>query len=329
MKFKRSMFIGSSSEGLEIAEAVKSKMESYLNVTIWNEKNVFGLNQSTLDSLLRTVSMYDFALLILTPDDIVEFRHEKVIAPRDNVIFELGLFFGRLGPRHAFILCEEDTKILSDFKGITITKFRRDSTKGDLNTAVTAACDEILTAITENQNYSEIGFLPSTALAIGYFENFLFKIHTALLRKEYKIVINKKQIDINPDSFIFTIVIPNSLDFFKQKNIEGKVAEKNLHQICVKTPTRHFPFYVKGDIDSNNNILEIYDLPTTLLSSRKAIDLILYKPYIGLSPDHKHLEKREIQNFQMTLEWLIQENLPSFYNKTIRFEKPSCLDRKT
>ena len=103
--FKPSIFIGSSSEGLEIVEIVKEYFEKEAEVTIWNQ-DVFKLNQSGLESLLRAINVHDFAILILTPDDVITSRGISSSAPRDNVIFEYGLFLGRLGPNRAFIIFE-------------------------------------------------------------------------------------------------------------------------------------------------------------------------------------------------------------------------------
>ena len=70
---KPSIFIGSSSESLEIAEIVKKIFETEAEVRIWNE-DVFKLNQSGLESLLREINFNDFAILILTPDDVINIR---------------------------------------------------------------------------------------------------------------------------------------------------------------------------------------------------------------------------------------------------------------
>jgi hypothetical protein len=338
MGVKHSVFISSSSEGLEVAKAVKSQLEDPdLDVTIWNEREggqkVFQLNQSALDSLLRAASMYDFAVLILTLDDLQKSRQKNYKVPRDNVIFELGLFFGRLGPRHAFILCEEGAKVLSDFKGITISKFTKPLIEKDLNIAITSACNEIRDAIKEHREYSELGVLPSTALAIGYYENFISKIHEALLSYDYVIKdggivkIDGTQMDQRPDSFVFTIVIPDSINFFEEGSLTDTVKTKKLNEIQVHTGTRDFSFYVKGEINTKEKVLRLYDFPTTLLSSRKSVELLLSEPFIGLSKDQEKLESREIQNFRMTLENLIKKNLQSSYNeKRIQFEEPSCLN---
>ncbi len=40
---------------------------------------------------------FDFAVLILSGDDQVQMRQQQFDVPRDNLIFELGLFIGVFG----------------------------------------------------------------------------------------------------------------------------------------------------------------------------------------------------------------------------------------
>ena len=51
----------------------------------------------SLDSLLKAGSMFDFGILVATKDDKTKSRDKGFETPRDNVIFEFGLFMGRLG----------------------------------------------------------------------------------------------------------------------------------------------------------------------------------------------------------------------------------------
>jgi predicted nucleotide-binding protein len=86
-----SAFIGSSSEGLRIAQHIKALLINDAEVTIWHE-GVFGLNQGTFEGLLDALESFDFAILVLTPDDLIESRKRSSQSPRDNVLFECGLF---------------------------------------------------------------------------------------------------------------------------------------------------------------------------------------------------------------------------------------------
>jgi hypothetical protein len=83
-----SMFVGSSTEGLKIAKALQVLLDHVCEVTIWSH-GVFGLSQGTLESLVNALEEYDFAVLVLTADDLVTSRDAEFVAPRDNVLFEL------------------------------------------------------------------------------------------------------------------------------------------------------------------------------------------------------------------------------------------------
>src|SRR5258708_21849425 len=98
---KRKIFIGSSSEELPLAELAKAQLSHDFDVTIWNDNlwdtAVFRLNQNFLSDLLKASLQFDFGILLGTTDDKVEYRGKAALQPRDNVLFELGLFIGRLG----------------------------------------------------------------------------------------------------------------------------------------------------------------------------------------------------------------------------------------
>jgi predicted nucleotide-binding protein len=140
------LFIGSSKEGLPIAEALKQSLESDLVVEIWNQGTVFGLGDSTLEALEAAVLAYDFGLFVFTPDDQLNSRGEVKAVARDNVIFELGLFVGKLTRRRAFVLRPTGSTIAlpSDLAGITTAAYEcgQVGTSGYLN----SACDQIRAA---------------------------------------------------------------------------------------------------------------------------------------------------------------------------------------
>lgn len=90
------VFIGSSSEGKRVAEALQEGLLLDSEVDMWNQ-GVFTPGQYALDSLTEQARKSDFAVLVATADDISESRGSTTPAPRDNVILELGLFIGALG----------------------------------------------------------------------------------------------------------------------------------------------------------------------------------------------------------------------------------------
>lgn len=98
---KPRIFIGSSSEALNIAYAIQSNLEYDATVTVWTQ-NIFQLSSNSLDDLLNALENFDFGLFIFKPDDITLMRSNNYNVVRDNVIFELGLFFGKLGKGRVF-----------------------------------------------------------------------------------------------------------------------------------------------------------------------------------------------------------------------------------
>ncbi len=88
---KPSIFIGSSSEALSLAKAIKRELSTNYHVEIWSE-HLFELGEDTLNNLLRFIQCYDFAIFVVTGDDFSKSRGKNTKSPRDNVIFELGLF---------------------------------------------------------------------------------------------------------------------------------------------------------------------------------------------------------------------------------------------
>jgi hypothetical protein len=139
------MFIGSSTEGLSIARALHAELEHDVDPTVWNQ-GVFGLSQSGLEALENQARTFDFAVLVLTPDDLLTKRGDLGKAPRDNVLLEVGLFIGALGRHRVFLVsCRDDVLDLpSDLDGITRAQFNR---RPDVRAAIGPAATSIRTAI--------------------------------------------------------------------------------------------------------------------------------------------------------------------------------------
>lgn len=122
--FRPSVFIGSSSEGLAVAQSLRAQLKDDAEITIW-DSGVFGPGQGTLESLVNALDDFDFAILVLTPDDVIESRNQIYQSPRDNVLFECGLLMGRLGRSRTFVVYDRDQniKLPSDLAGITLTPY--------------------------------------------------------------------------------------------------------------------------------------------------------------------------------------------------------------
>jgi len=142
------VFIGSSSEGLDIAREVELQLVNDAVVNLWTN-GIFVLGEGTLESLMNSLDNFDFAIMVLSPDDLLETRGQSYASPRDNVLFELGLFMGRLGRKRTIILSEEgaDLKLPSDLAGITRATYRRGANHLPVSVAVSPACTRMIQAI--------------------------------------------------------------------------------------------------------------------------------------------------------------------------------------
>jgi hypothetical protein len=136
------IFIGSSSEALPIAGAINAYFDRIGRTRLWNQ-GVFGLGRGNLENLVATAESVDFAILVLTGEDTVHSRGVDQPSPRDNVLFELGLFMGKLGRDRTFIAADRSNppKIPSDLAGIMFVDFEPD--KDNMRASVSAACFDI------------------------------------------------------------------------------------------------------------------------------------------------------------------------------------------
>ena len=144
------LFVGSSKESLPIARAVQSNLDyDDFVVRLWTD-GVFGASQFPIIELEKQIQEADFALLVLGPDDEVLSRNEKSAAPRDNVIFELGLFVGALSHERTFMIIPRgcDIKIPTDLLGLTPMNYKPGDPK-DIASSLGPACEQLRRTISE------------------------------------------------------------------------------------------------------------------------------------------------------------------------------------
>jgi CRP/FNR family cyclic AMP-dependent transcriptional regulator len=119
------LFIISSSEALPVATELRTQLEHHVFSTIWND-GVFFAGGYPLEALEKAVSESDFAVAIAQPDDVVRSRKKMQPTLRDNVLFELGLFMGKL-TRHRAILVHPrmaSLRLPSDLHGLTLLSYK-------------------------------------------------------------------------------------------------------------------------------------------------------------------------------------------------------------
>lgn len=140
-------FLGSSTEGLTIANKIQELLAHDLSAVVWNQGTVFGLGDATLEALEAAVLEYQFGIFVFTPDDQIHTRGETRPVARDNVLFELGLFIGKLGRYKSFVVHPGNRAIMlpSDLLGITTAPY--DPDERNLAAALGPVCNRIRDAV--------------------------------------------------------------------------------------------------------------------------------------------------------------------------------------
>ncbi|CAC13246.1 predicted coding region [Mycoplasmopsis pulmonis] len=99
-----------------------------LNVVISQNKTTRGL--SILDGVLEDISSVSFAFDLLTPDDKgysnLDGESKTLPRARQNVIFEMGMLYGKLPKNKIMILNKNDVELPSDINGMIYKSFKND-----------------------------------------------------------------------------------------------------------------------------------------------------------------------------------------------------------
>lgn len=143
------IFIGSSRESVAVADSIQAGLSRHpVRATVWTN-GVFGPSDFTLEALERAAQESDFAILVLGPDDRIISRKRPHLAPRDNVILELGLFVGALGRRRVFLVLPRglDLKLPTDMLGITPVMFDHASDPSTLHANLAPSVAELIGVI--------------------------------------------------------------------------------------------------------------------------------------------------------------------------------------
>ncbi|MNI28699.1 putative nucleotide-binding protein containing TIR-like domain protein [compost metagenome] len=156
---KPRVFIGSSRESILLVNAIHELLSYHAEVTPWSAGS-FRANQYPMEDLELQLQHNDFAVFVLSADDIVFMRDKAYLSPRDNTIFEMGMFWSRLKRGRVFFLIPtevpkeqagisiDEFHIPSDLLGLTVLKYE---IRSDNNSAaaVNVACGEIIRRMRE------------------------------------------------------------------------------------------------------------------------------------------------------------------------------------
>jgi hypothetical protein len=120
---KPRIFLGSSGQQARLLQAITRRLADVADVELWT--TTFNPGRSTLDRLVELSQEVDFAAFVFAQDDwtTTEASEDGQASPRDNVVFEAGLFGGALGIRRTFILHADGSKLPSDLLGLTCVRY--------------------------------------------------------------------------------------------------------------------------------------------------------------------------------------------------------------
>ena len=128
---KPRIFLGSSAQQEKLLQALTRGLQDIADVDAWT--TVFNPGVSALNRLVELTREVDFAAFIFAQDDWTTKGASPEAAPgeaspRDNVVFEAGLFGGALGIRRTFILHANGAKLPTDLLGLTTIRYDPDTT---------------------------------------------------------------------------------------------------------------------------------------------------------------------------------------------------------
>src|SRR5512132_2646916 len=132
---KPRIFLGSSGQQEKLLQALTRGLQDVADVDAWT--TVFNPGVSTLDRLVELTREVDFAAFVFAQDDWTTKGASPDAAsgeasPRDNVVFEAGLFGGALGMRRTFILHAKGAKLPTDLLGMTAVRYPEALTPADM-----------------------------------------------------------------------------------------------------------------------------------------------------------------------------------------------------
>ena len=143
------IFIGSSSEALDVAHAIQRNLDRSAEVTTWDQ-DVFKPVGFILDNLINQLRKSEYVIFVFTADDIVLMRGKKHNVVRDNVIFEMGLAMGFLGRDHVFYVVPRNIDQLhlpSDILGLMHGDYDPGRSDKNYTAALNTFCDQVKSII--------------------------------------------------------------------------------------------------------------------------------------------------------------------------------------
>jgi len=145
---KPRVFIGSSTAAANYAGAIHDALADSAGCTTWTE-GAFGLSKSTIDNLMKNLRDSDFGIFVFAADDTAIIKGDLLNVPRDNVVYEGGMFSGYLSPERCFIAVPKSVpvRVPTDLLGMTLAFYEDDRSDKNYVSAVSTFCRQVKTEI--------------------------------------------------------------------------------------------------------------------------------------------------------------------------------------
>jgi CRP/FNR family transcriptional regulator, cyclic AMP receptor protein len=131
---KPAIFIASSGAAKADLRRVANQLQSVArDVRPWDGPDIFRPSGFVLESLLEQAHCVDFAVIIATPDDLIQKNvngpkpSPETMTPRDNVMLEFGLFAGALERQRVIVMQKDGVALPSDLQGLTVCRYNSDT----------------------------------------------------------------------------------------------------------------------------------------------------------------------------------------------------------
>jgi len=154
---KPRIFLGSSGKQAKLIQALTRGLDDVAHVEPWTTS--FNPGSTTLERLLELTRQVDFAAFVFAQDDWTTISapgatEEKPgqASPRDNVVFEAGLFGGVIGMRRTFILHASGAKLPTDLLGLTCVRYDGSTAAAEMK----SVCQKLRNAIENERRVARI-----------------------------------------------------------------------------------------------------------------------------------------------------------------------------
>lgn len=287
---KKRVFIGSSVESKGIAEQLEKKLGEKYEVVLWYE-NFFSIGQHFYKELITKITTFDFAIMIGGVDDYVERMPQKTstkYSPRDNVYLEYGLFSGFLSNNRVLLLIHERCTAASDLLGMSLAVYRSDEEAVELAENWVEQYPERRMRFPD----ANVELLPIYGIAVGYYYNFIEPFIKSLYSaKKEELGFGRVRLNICIPDFVIRDPKEYQSLYYDSNNLEFRSL---------------FNFRIHAN-PNEDEVLELYDVPNTLLAVFKTVDSI-FGITISDTDDSICAKQRALESFGGILASLISQN---------------------